>query len=81
MGDNQMEKYFTRVYDVYTGEITDLSFQDNEADNEKVFKALCEKKFHEGQHYYMRFWCKDGITWCDYGSHCWFVQKGKANCK
>lgn len=75
-----MRKFFTRVYNTYTGEITQLNFFANEEAAKEAFNASAKANARNYGQPFWRMWTnKEGVTWCDYGSYCEFLQWGKIN--
>jgi hypothetical protein len=75
-----MGKFFVRVYNVYTGEITELSFFDDNEKAKKGFNELAmEKSKRNGQPFFRMWKDSKSVVWGDYGSYEKFVQMGESH--
>ena len=73
-----MKNYFTRVYDLLTGEITQLNLFDTEEEAQTAFNTSARvNAINYGQTFWRLWTDKDGVKNCDYGDYGHYLQMGK----
>jgi hypothetical protein len=68
--------FFVRMYDITTKKVSQFQmFLDENEATANFNSRACEESKQYNQPF-CSYWTTQGITWCDFGSHVLFLQKG-----